>query len=73
MYLIFFSCYWDGERCDIERDFQQIITDLGVCYSFNSNSTGKDQYSVSEEGIVQQHIVVARAGVITIGNIVNCY
>ena len=48
--LLNYSCYWNGERCDLKRDFGQVITDLGVCYSFNSNQTNRPQYVVSEEG-----------------------
>ena len=48
---IFNSCYWNGQRCDIKGDFEQVITDLGVCYSFNSNNTHRKQFVVTEEGI----------------------
>ena len=35
----------------MERDFEMVVTDLGVCYSFNSNRTTTKQYAVTEEGM----------------------
>ena len=41
-----FSCSWRGKPCDME-DFEQVFTDLGICYTFNGQ--GHKHY-VEEEG-----------------------
>ena len=28
-------CTWYGKPCNISEDFETVITDLGVCYTFN--------------------------------------
>ena len=30
------SCKWLGKSCNTEKDFVTTLTDLGVCYTFNS-------------------------------------
>ena len=41
---------YDGFACDNEKDFQQIVTDLGVCYTFNSGRNGRETKTFSEAG-----------------------
>ena len=43
------SCYWHSSPCDVERDFTEILTDLGLCYQFNSHKR-KELLSVKEAG-----------------------
>ena len=33
---ILFSCIWNQKPCDLDHDFVTTITDVGVCYTFNS-------------------------------------
>ena len=49
-----FSCYFDGKECEI-KDFIEIVTAYGLCYTFNLdlNSTDDDSvrtWSVSSAG-----------------------
>ncbi len=38
MWLVFFSCEWDGGPCDVSN-FSTVITDYGLCYMFNSEDS----------------------------------
>ena len=31
-----FRCSWNGESCNVDLGFRTILTDLGVCYTFNN-------------------------------------
>ena len=44
------SCTYKGEACNISRDFVTTMTDLGVCYTFNSGKT-VEPLEVTESGI----------------------
>ena len=41
------NCSWRGSSCGVDN-FTQVITDLGVCYTFNANIT--DPLRVSQAG-----------------------
>ena len=41
------NCSWRGSPCGVDN-FTQVITDLGVCYTFNANIT--DPLRVSQAG-----------------------
>ena len=45
--LMTFSCKWCGKNCSA-RDFEDITTDHGVCFTFNNNLL--NQFSVSQTG-----------------------
>ena len=49
-----FRCTWQGGECNISADFPTILTDLGVCYTFNNNDDEK-LLNVSEAGERQFH------------------
>ena len=38
--LYIFSCVWDNELCSAD-DFAEVLTDHGVCFTFNSGNNGK--------------------------------
>ena len=35
-------CYWCGTKVDCKQHFVQTMTDVGVCYTFNSKNTSGD-------------------------------
>ena len=43
------SCTYKGEACNITRDFVTTMTDLGVCYTFNSGKI-VEPLEVTESG-----------------------
>ena len=45
-----YRCTWSGEECDAS-DFEATLTDLGVCYTFNSRTPAA---TVNESG--ESHI-----------------
>ena len=44
------ECYWNGVEVCNEFDFATIITDLGVCYTFNNPSNPADVKVVNKPG-----------------------
>ena len=42
-----FRCTWNGNPCNISQDFRTILTEFGVCYSFNNKNPPR---SVRETG-----------------------
>ena len=51
LYHLHSSCTWRGLPCDITSDFSRVFTDVGVCYSFNSNKTSEQQLSMQRPGM----------------------
>ena len=43
-------CRYEGENCDIS-EFEPILTHLGVCFTFNSGSSGKPIRKVNSAGV----------------------
>ncbi|XP_070576557.1 acid-sensing ion channel 3-like [Ptychodera flava] len=44
-----FRCTWKGQPCSTDN-FTMILTDLGVCYTFNSGSSGSQSQTVQAPG-----------------------
>ena len=51
VFFLFHSCTWQGKPCNISEDFVTTLTDLGVCYTFNSGLK-KAQITVTESGTI---------------------
>ena len=49
-----FRCTWLGRQCDVDVSFETILTDLGVCYTFNNNNNNNNSdltsLTVTESG-----------------------
>ena len=48
-----FRCTWNGRPCNISLDFKTILTEFGVCYTFNYENP---PLSVRESGMISFHI-----------------
>ena len=47
------SCTWNGADCDITEAFTTVITDLGVCYTFNAGDANKGRQT-TEAGLYSE-------------------
>ena len=46
---ITFSCKWQGKPCEMKRDFQTRLLDIGLCHTFNFESS--ETKTVSQAGL----------------------
>ena len=38
---MFYSCFWNGQRCNLSEDFVKVFTEIGVCYTFNGGGEAR--------------------------------
>ena len=41
LFSIYFSCVWNGQRCNLNEDFVKVFTEIGVCYTFNGGGEAR--------------------------------
>ena len=62
--MFIYRCTWQGVDCNITTDFRTVLTDLGVCYTFNNKQTNMiKSLTVTEAG---ENVVTSRYNLVSI-------